>query len=344
MDPAEADALRAQLQHLVDDYQPAPGETPADATEAILRQIQQDIATYADEHDGADPGVPLPDALADVRAELNGTLDDWTPPEGMDPAEAEALRAQLHQMVADYQPAPGESPADATEILLRQIQQEMATYADEHDGTDAAADPAMPTDPGAPMANADDAMRALESEIAGLDPSNPFDADRIEELQERADALRAAHAPAEPDDTRVADITAAHDPAAPEGLADEFDVVAPGGGRAAMSDDPTSMTLPDDDLADDDPLGVSSVYTAPMGDLDPMVVTAAADNLPSVPDLPDLEDQPALVDPQISYVDADDLPPVPDLPDVVLTDGMDDMDDDPLGSSSFDDDADLSQP
>jgi hypothetical protein len=355
MDPAEAEALRAQMQQLVDDYQPAPGETPADATEALLGQIQQEMADYADAHDGVDPGsidVPAgPDPLADVREELSSTLDAWTPPEGMDPAEAEALRTQMQQLVDDYQPAPGETPADATEILLGQIQQQMANYADANDGTD----PGMTDMPGAGAGVLDPAanIEALRSEIAELDPANPYDADRIDELEARIDAMQGAQ-PATPADDQPADndVDNGVDTGVGTGgeshLADAFDMVGPQGDAPQDMSDPTYLatdSFPDTPDDADDPLGVASVYAAaggPPAELSDAMDTPA--DLPSVPGLPGVDDLPSWAEEAADVAPDLEMPAVPDVPEVIYAD--DTMDDDPLGAGTFDDDndTDFSQP
>jgi hypothetical protein len=174
------------------------------------------------------------------------------------------------------------------------------------DPPSAPAEPAEPADAAHDPAPVPD-LDALEAERAGLDPTNPFDADRIDELD-----LRIEHAThAAPVAAETATPLAATAPTVdPHALPDAFDDIA-GSPSAEAIDDPLAVGPPlaaavlgADDLPDldDDVLGVAALSASPVADLAALDV---ATELPAVADLPDL--------PQVAVLPEADLATVPDL-------------------------------
>ncbi len=119
VDPEDAARLQRDLDGLLDRFQRSPGVDLDDAIadlryrfEDRMRDFAQDQkldALIEEEERETREQQELDDGVDAARATLREKLADWTPPNGADPTEAEALRADLADLLERYTPTPGQS-------------------------------------------------------------------------------------------------------------------------------------------------------------------------------------------------------------------------------------------
>jgi actin-like ATPase involved in cell morphogenesis/predicted DNA-binding protein len=72
--------------------------------------------------------APAGDDLAGFQQRMHRQIDDWEPPEGADPARAEALRERLHGLVDGAQPTNGQTVEETIEEFTMDMRDEMEDY------------------------------------------------------------------------------------------------------------------------------------------------------------------------------------------------------------------------
>ena len=123
VDPEDAARLQRDLERLLDRYHRDP-EIPIEHAIADLRyefedrmrdfaQDQKIDALIEEEEREEAEQQALEDGVEQAKAQLTERLGSWAPPEGTDPAEAEALRAELTELLDRYVPTPGQTVDDA---------------------------------------------------------------------------------------------------------------------------------------------------------------------------------------------------------------------------------------
>jgi actin-like ATPase involved in cell morphogenesis/ElaB/YqjD/DUF883 family membrane-anchored ribosome-binding protein len=128
--PEDAADIKAQLEALVETFQPAAGQSPDDAMAALRAAFDDQVEDFvqdqkidalvdaqaAAETGGAAMAEPDPE-FESRRAELAESLANWEAPEGTSPEDAADIKAQLEALVETFQPAAGQSPDDAMAAL-----------------------------------------------------------------------------------------------------------------------------------------------------------------------------------------------------------------------------------
>lgn len=161
---AELDAVRAQLQERLDNWEQPDGVPTEDAD-----KLREDLEGLLDRFQ-RDPTIPIDNAIADLKYEFEDRMRDfaqdqkidalieqqtkqeeerqnletgvddarallqdrlagWTPPAGADPAEAETLRAELAERLERFVPTPGQTVEDAIAELRADFNDQVGDFA-----------------------------------------------------------------------------------------------------------------------------------------------------------------------------------------------------------------------
>jgi molecular chaperone DnaK len=138
-DPEDAAKLKADLEGLLERYQPYPGQSVEDAVATLryefedrVRDFAQDQrieAVIAEQEQQILEAQELEVKVDEFKEQLSERLDGWQPPEGADPEEAAELKADLEAMLDRYVAVPGQSPEDALAELRYRFNDEVGDFA-----------------------------------------------------------------------------------------------------------------------------------------------------------------------------------------------------------------------
>jgi actin-like ATPase involved in cell morphogenesis len=294
-DPAEFAAVKADLEGLLDRYHPYPGQSPDDAIASLRYEFEDRVHDFAQDQKldallderAADEAADaaLDDEIDSAREDLLERLGAWEAPDGADADAVADLRADLEGILDRFTPIPGQSADDALADLRARFNDRVADFsqdqkldavvdelkADPPDPTEpeaeadpTAPEPPAPADPTAadePAAEGDEAPE--EPAPDGPAPDEPFNADDL--------SIRTVSDPFEEmisDDAPERSI--ARDPLG-AGVGDP-----PPAGTEETLIRPRNLDL---DLGEDDALGTHLVSPAAASSspMDPLINTAGAD-------------------------------------------------------------------
>jgi molecular chaperone DnaK (HSP70) len=138
-DPAEMAELRAELEGLLDRFQPLPGQSLDDAVAALradfddqvkdFTQDQKIDALIEDRDRERAEQKALQDGVDSARTTLEERLAAWEPPAGTDPAAAAELKAELAAILENYVPVPGSTVDQAVADIQERFENEVKDFA-----------------------------------------------------------------------------------------------------------------------------------------------------------------------------------------------------------------------
>ena len=169
-DPAEAAELRAELEGLVDRFQPLPGQTTEQAVASVRDQFEDKVEDFSqdqkidalveEQHREDAVQAALDAQVTEMKSTLADRLTTWQPPEGTDPAAVAELRTDLGAIIDNYVAVPGSTDAQAIAELQRRFDSRVTDFTQEQkidalvglessmptDGTTTPTDATSPTD------------------------------------------------------------------------------------------------------------------------------------------------------------------------------------------------------
>jgi actin-like ATPase involved in cell morphogenesis len=329
-DPEAFAEVKADLDALLDRFHAYPGQSVDDAIASLRYQFEDRVHDFAQDQkldallDEREAEIAAEEALdqevESLREQLRDRLDGWQAPEGADPDAVADMKADLEGILDRFTPIPGQSADDALADLRARFNDRVTDFAQDQklDAVidDLKAEPETPADE--PTGTETTPPETVEPEPGAEEgaPSEPGDEVPPEPGDEPAETAGS------PETTATDDAPSTDMAARQGGIRDTFEELIAADEPAAAGADPVAAGVgdppppgveetlarpPAEVVADDDVLGTSAV-TAAVAASSPAeaeheaarpeaapadAVTMGADDLAPVPDLP-LETEPEM--------------------------------------------------